>query len=267
MSDNHSILPRKQTPSSCYYGFWPGMQDATDGRTQILDVSGKGRHLSVGAGDTYAAVTATSSYATINGAAQPTDKSLVAPGTFPWDMFAGQSLLLAFTIKAAAPGGNGQVFNSRGGAGNVNGMSLFMEATGKPQWTVRDGTTTFTSGTPTNVACDGADHHIVFGIDGTGKRGWGWIDGAKWSNMTNGEPCTSTAGSTLPDGPLRIGAQGDFVAASTGTWVNGQVLRLRRMHALVMPYWPGNIDTLVAELYRNPGRPLSDRLVPALVSA
>lgn len=267
MSRTNPAIIKRQTPSACYYGFWPGMQDATDGRTQILDISGKGRHLSVGAGDTYAAVTATSRYATINGAAQPTDKCLSHADILPWNMAAGQSCLIAFTINAAAPGANGQVFNTRGGSGVVNGVSLFCEATGKPQYTVRDGTTTFTSGTPTNVVCDSTDHQVILAIDGTGKRGWGWVDGAKWSNMTNGEAITATAGSTLPDGPTRWGAQGDFVAASTGTWVAGQVLRLRHMHALVMPYWPANIDAIVAELYRNPHRPLSARLLPALASA
>jgi hypothetical protein len=267
VSESIATYIKSATPSSCYFGFWPGMQDATDGRTQILDRSGKNRHLSVGAGDTYAAVTATARYATINGAAQPTDKSLWSADVFPWDMAQGQSLLIAFTINAAAPGANGQVFNTRGAAGNVNGFSLFCEATGKPQWTVRDGVSTFTSGIPSNIICDGTDHQVVFGLDGTGKRGWGWVDGAKWSNMTNGEPCTATAGSTLPDGPTRWGAQGDFVAASTGTWVAAKVLQLRHMHALVMPYWPGNIDAIVAELYRNPHRPLPARMLPATASA
>lgn len=267
MSEQTATYFKKATVSPLCLGMWPGMQDATDGRTQILDISGNGRHLSIGAGDTYGAVTATGGYATINGTTQPTDKSLATPSAPQWDMALEQSIIIAYTIKAAAPGANGQVFNARGASGNTSGVSQLVNLNGQPQIQVRDGTTTYTStlSTGTNL-CDNAPHVVVVYIDGTGKKAYGWMDGAVWSHLPTGEAITASAGSTQADGPLRWGAAGDFAVASLGTWVATKTLGLRRMHAYVMPYAPANMAAIVDELTRNPHRPLSARMLPATAS-
>lgn len=265
MSENIGTYIKKATPSSCCVGYWSGMQDTTDGRTTIVDGSTNARHLIIGAGGTYSAVVGTNAgYATIVGAAAGTDKSLATADNFIWDMYAGQSMIGAVTIKAANPGTTAWVFNARGATGDVKGCGLAVDGSGKPIVYVRDTGTTFATTAPTEVVADSTDHQIIWAIDGTGKKVYIWRDGTAVSNT--GQTVTATAGSTQGDGPARWGGAGDFVAASQPTWVNGANLLLNRMHLYVMPYWPANIANIVAELARNPHRPLPARMLPATAS-
>lgn len=252
---------QKQTFSPRYFGFWPGMQDATDGKTTLGDRSGKNRPLNIGANGTYAAVTATSKYASVVGTVNGQDKSLATSDTFLWDLFTGQSLIIACTINAAAPGATCTLFGARGATGNTAGMSVTVDLNGKPTIQVRD-TATFASSLPTDVICDSTDHNFIVMIDGTGKKVYGWKNGVALSTLVTGQSITSTTGSTQSDDKARWGGAGDFVAASTPTWVNGQTLKLRNMHVAVMDYWPSNYLTLVKELTINPNRPLSADLLP-----
>lgn len=253
---------KSQTISPRYFGFWPGMQDPLDGRASIIDRSGKGRNLNVGANGTYSAVTATSKYASVVGAVAAQDKALATTDVLTWDMFAGQSMILALTMNAAIPGAVSQVFNARGGSGDVKGMALAVDAAGKPLIYVRDTVATFATNLPTDVICDGTDHTIIVMIDGTNKKAYGWKDGVAFSTLTSGQTITSISGSTQGNDPARFGASGDFVAASAPTWVNGQTLKLRNMHVMVMDYWPANYLTIVKELNSNIHRPLSAALLP-----
>lgn len=256
------MILSKNSPSPSYVGFWPGCQDAADGRTTIVDKSGKGNDLLLGAQATYSAVTGSAGYASIVGAAATSDKSLATAGVLPWDMYAGQSLILAFVVKAAAPGSTATLFNARGASGDVKGIAVVVDLNGKPTIYVRDTGTTFATNLPTNVICDGAEHVIIVAIDGTSKIAYGWVDGTAWSTLGSGQAITAIAGSTQGNDPARWGASGDFVAASVGTWVNGATLNLRHMHALVMSSWPSNISDIVKELTKNIHRPLSDKLLP-----
>lgn len=266
MSENKALYLGKSEASPCYFGFWRGLQDSGDGRTSFLDSSGKNRPLLVGADTSYATATANAGYATITGAPSGANKALATADVFAWDMFAGQSLLIAATIKAAAPGATAHIFNARGGANDVKGFALTVDSTGKPSVIVRDTSgASFVSGVPTDVLTDSTDHQVIVAINGTSKRLWGWKDGALWSNINAnvGTAITATAGTTQGDDPARWGAIGNFAEFAGGTWVNGANLLIRDMHALVMPYWPANIATIVAELVKNPQRRLSARLLPA----
>lgn len=266
MSESIATYIKKATPATGYFGLWRGMQDSTDGRTSIVDGSGNGRHLLVGAGGTYSAVVGTNSgYATIVGAASPTDKSLATSDVLTWDMYTGQTLIGAATIKAANPATTAWVFNARGATGDVKGCGLAVDGSGKPIVYVRDTGTTFATTAPTEVVADSTDHQIIWVIDGTGKKAYIWRDGTAVSNT--GQAITATAGSTQGDGPARFGGAGDFAAASQPTWVSGANLLLRDMHLIVLPYMPNNITDVVAELARNPHRPLPARMLPATASA
>lgn len=256
------LILSKSSPSDAYVGFWPGCQDTTDGRAAIVDKSGNDNELLLGAQATYAAVTGTAGYVSIVGAAATSDKSLATSGVLQWDMFAGQSLILAFVIKAAAPGATATVFNARGSSGDVKGVAVVVDLNGKPIIYIRDTAATFATNVPTDIICDGTDHVIVVAIDGTGKRAYGWNDGVAWSTLTAGQAVTATAGSTQGNDPARWGASGDFVSASVGTWVNGATLNLRHMHVLVSNSWPSNIADIVKDLTKNIHRPLSSRLLP-----
>lgn len=256
------LILSKSSPSDAYVGFWPGCQDTTDGRAVIVDKSGNDNDLLLGAQATYAAVTGAAGYASIVGAAATSDKSLATSGVLPWDMFAGQSLILAFVIKAAAPGATATVFNARGASGDVKGVAVVVDTNGKPFIYIRDTATTFATNLPADIVCDGTAHVIVVAIDGTGKMAYGWKNGVAWSTLTSGQAITATTGSTQGNDPLRWGASGDFVSASVGTWVNGATLNLRHMHALVLNSWPANIGDIVEELTKNIHRPLSAKLLP-----
>lgn len=256
------MILSKTSPSGAYVGFWPGCQDSTDGRTTIVDKSGKANDLLLGAQASYAAVTAAAGYASIVGAAATSDRSLATSGALLWDMYAGQSLIIAFAIKAAAPGASSTIFNARGASGDVKGVAVVVDLNGKPIVYVRDTAATFATNLPSNVICDGAEHIIVVAIDGTGKMAYGWMDGVAWSTLTAGQAVTATAGSTQGNDPARWGASGDFVSASVGTWVNGATLNLRHMHVLVSNSWPSNIADIVKELTKNIHRPLSAKLLP-----
>mgnify|MGYP000007494091 CR=1 FL=1 len=263
MSKLTPIALKKQTPSPRYFGFWPGMQDSGDGRTQILDTSGQGRHMGVGVNGTYAAVTGTNSqWATIVGAAAGQDKSLATAGVFTWDLFAGQSLILQATMNAAPPGATAHIFNARGSGADVKGMAFTVDLNGKPVVFIRDTVATQSSNLPTNILADSTDHTFRVEINGTAKTMQIFIDGAPISTHASPQAITSTSGSTQSDDPVRWGGAGDFVAAASPTWVNGANLKLRHMHLLVMDSWPDNIAAIRAELLRNPHRPISARLLP-----
>lgn len=263
MSKLTTIALKKQTPSPRYFGFWPGMQDSADGRTQILDTSGKGRHLSVGANGGYAAVTGTNSaFATIVGAAAGQDRSLATAAVFAWDLFAGQSLVLQATVNAAVPGATAHIFNARGSNADVKGIALTVDAAGKPVVFIRDTSATFATNLPTNVLTDGNDHIVTVAVNGTAKTIQIFIDGVAISTHAAPQAITATAGSTQGDDPARWGGAGDFVASANPTWVNGANLKIRHMHAIVMDAWPANIADIRAELLRNPHRPLSNKLLP-----
>lgn len=267
-----TLANKKATPSRHYFGFWKAMQDSGDGRTQILDHSGKGRHLNIGDQGSYSAVTGTNAgFATIVGTPNAQDKTIYVPGTTEnpkgsllWDLFAGQSLIIAFTINGAAPGGNATVIGSRGAVTNVAGMALTVNATGLPAIVVRDTGTTFATNLPSagDTLCDGNDHNIVVMIDGTSKKAYGWKDGAAWSTLTAGQAITAVAGSTQCDDPFRWGGAGDFVAGSQQTWINGQSVKLRNMHVLVVPSWPENYLEIMRALTNQIHRPLSSKILP-----
>lgn len=263
MSDNTPLSIKKQSPSPCYFGFWRGIQDSTDGRTSIVDGSGKNRPLLMAPNATYSNVVGTNAgYCTIIGAASPTNRSIGAADTFVWDLFAGQSMLLALTMIAAIPAANAHLFNARGAAGDVKGLSVVIDTAGKPVVFVRDTGTTFATTAPTEAAADGTSRQIIVGIDGTTKKVFIWRGGVAVSN--SGQTITSTAGSTQSDDPPRFGIADPV---SNPTWDGAANLQIRDMHLLSMPYWPANISSVVAELVRNPHRPLSARLLPAAASA
>ena len=207
-------------------------------------------------------MTATSKYASVVGSVAAQDKALATTDVLAWDMFAGQSLIVALTLNAAVPGAVSQVFNARGGASDVKGAALVVDANGKPLIYVRDTAATFATNLPTDVICDGTDHTVVIMIDGTNKMAYGWKDGVAFSTLASGQVITSVAGSTQGNDPVRFGSSGDFVAASAPTWVNGQTLKIRNMHVAVMNYWPANYLTIVKELTANISRPLSAALLP-----
>lgn len=253
---------KRQVPSPRYFGFWSGMQDPTDGNAAILDRSGQGRHLLLGVNATYATVTQNSQWATIVGAAAGQDRSLATASVLTWDLFAGQSLLLQATLNAAPPGATSTIFNARGTGGDVKGMALTVDSTGRPVVFIRDTVATQATNVPTNILTDSTDHTVSVEINGTAKTVQIRIDGTPISTHTTPQAITSTAGSTQSDDPARWGGAGDFVAGSNPTWVSGANLRLRNMHLIVMPSWPANIADIRAELLRNPHRPISARLLP-----
>lgn len=265
MSENKALYLGKPNPSPCYVGMWRGMQDATDGRTSILDRSGKGRNLVLGGDTTYAQFCSNAGYLTLTGAPSGANKAVATPDVFVWDLFAGQSLIVAATIKAAAPGATAHIFNARGGTGDVKGFALVVDNLGRPVVFVRDTATTFSTTAAADVLTDSTDHQVICAVDGTAKKVYIWKDGVAVSN--SGQTITSTAGTTQGDGTAQWGAIGDFAGFAGGTWVNGANLLIKDMHALVMNYWPSNIATIVAELAKNPHRDLSDRLLPATASA
>lgn len=265
MSQANELFQKRHAVSPCCYGMWRGIQDATDGRTSVVDSSGAGRHLVYGPDTTYAQFCSNPGYLTLTGSPAGANKGVSTPTTPAWDMFAGQSLIVAATIKAAVPGATAHIFNGRGGANDVKGAALVVDSAGRPVAFVRDTGTTFSSTAPSDVLTDSADHQVIMGIDGTGKKVYLWKDGAAVSN--SGQAITATAGSTQGDAPAQWGGIGDYAAFAGGTWVNGANLLIRDMHLYVMPYWPANVAAVVAELVKNPQRPLSARLLPALVSA
>lgn len=250
----HPVSPR------CY-GFWPGMQDATDGNTTILDKSGNGRNLTIGANGTYAAVTATSKYSSIVGSANSQDKALTNAEVIQYDIAAGQSIILAFTINTDVPGAQCTICGFRGATGDIKGVAVKVDAAGKPIVSVRDTGITFNTTVPTDVITDSTDRVIVVAIDGTGKKIWGWNNGTLWSNMASGISGFGS-GSTQPDGPLVFGGDGEFSAAGVPTWVTGHTLKIRNMAIYKMTSWPTNIAGIVSELTRNPHRPLSSFILP-----
>ena len=197
----------------------------------------------------------------IVGTANAQDKTIATAGVLPWDMYAGQSLLIAFTINTDAPGATAYVFGARGATGDVKGIAIGVDLNGKPNIYIRDTGTTFGSSSPTNVICDSTDHVVVVMIDGTAKKAYGWVDGIAWSSLTAGQAITATAGTTQSDSKLCWGGAGDFVAASVPTWANSHTLKLRNMHVAVMNSWPANYLTLVAELTRNPQKMLPASLL------
>lgn len=253
---------RKQVTSPRYFGFWPGMQDSTDGRTQVLETGGTGRHLLLGTNGLYSQVTANSGYASIVGTANGQDKSLATADVLPWDLFSGQSLILQATVNAAAPGATAFIFNARGAAGDVKGAALSVDTAGKPVIFIRDTGTTFATNVPTNVVCDSTDHVVTAVINGTAKTAQIFDNGVAVSTLTTPQAITATAGSTQGNDPARWGGSGDFVSAAVPTWVNSATLKIRHMHVIVMDSFPANLATLIAELVRNPHRPLSAKLLP-----
>lgn len=265
MSEYQAIYIKNTDPSPCYVGMWRGLQDSTDGRTSIIDRSGKNKNLVLGADTSYAQFCSNAGYLTLTGSPPGANKAVSTPDVFTWDMFIGQSLIVAATIKAAAPGATAHIFNARGGTGDVKGFALVVDNLGRPVVFVRDTGTTFSTTAATDILTDSTDHQVICAVDGNSKKVYIWKDGVAVSN--SGQTITATGGTTQGDGTAQWGAIGDFAGFAGGTWVNGANLLIKDMHALVMPYWPANIATIVAELVKNPHRPLSARLLPALVSA
>lgn len=251
----------KHPVSARCYGFWPGMQDPTDGNTTILDKSGNGRHLTIGANGSYPVVTGTSKYASIVGTPNSQDKALTNASVIPYDVAQGQSMIVSCTINTDVPGAQSTIMSFRGSTGDIKGVALRVDATGKPFVTIRDTGVTWNSPVPTNVVTDSADHSLVVAINGVGKVVYGWVDGSLWSNMSSGQGGFGS-GSTQPDGPLVWGGDGDFSAAGVPTWANSHTLKIRNMHIYKMDSWPSNIAGIVAELTRNPNRPLSKFILP-----
>lgn len=243
------------------YAMWPGMQDPTDGLVTIMDRSGNGRHLAIGASGSYAAVTGASTYASIVGTANGVDKALTNSEVIQYNIASGQSIIIAFAMNAAAPGVVQTVCGFRGVSGDFKGVAVNVDAAGKPSVAIRDTGITYNTPLPTNVVTDGTDHFVIVAIDGTNKKVLGWDNGSLWSNMGSGQSGFGS-GSTQPDGPFVWGGTGDFVSGGVPTWVNGQTLKLRNMHVYVLPAWPSNISGIVAELTRNQNRPLSKFILP-----
>jgi len=81
----------------------------------------------------------------------------------------------------------------------------------------------------------------------------------------NGATITASAGSTQGDVPWTIGSNGDSVASSSGSWDatgTSPSLFVRHAHLLVLDAWPSNYLDIMAELTKNPHRPLSAAMVP-----
>ncbi len=263
-----SIFIGNSAPSPRYVGFWPLMQDATDGNTQLLDRSGTGNHLSLGPQATYSTVVGTSKYARIVSIAGANDRclKLASASTLTWNMngTTPQSLIVAMVVKAPAPGTTAIVWGNRSATLPTDGINLQSDTAGKPQIIIKDGATVYGSGAASATMCDDTDHMVVIMVDGTSKKLYGYMDGTVLSTM-NGATITASAGSTQGDVPWTIGSNGDSVASSSGTWdtlLTSASLYVRHAHVLVMNSWPSNYLDIMREITKNPHRTLSADLLP-----
>ena len=263
-----SVFLGTPDPSPKYVGFWPLLQDATDGNTQLLDHSGKGNNLVLGPQAAYATVTGTSSYARVVSIAGANDRCLKTQSaqTLTWNMNAPdrQSLISSLTVIAVTPGVASIVWGNRSAVLPTDGISLGADTSGRPQIIIKDGGTVYGSGSASASLCDDTPHTIVIMVDAETKKLYGYMDGVVLSTM-NGVTITASNGPTQGDVPWTIGSNGDSVASSSGTWDTtgtSASLFVRHAHILVTDTWPSNYLDIMRELTKNPHRPLSAEFLP-----
>ncbi len=233
---------------SCVW-FIPAMQDAGSGAAQ--DRCPLANNAVLGVSTTDAAVWGAPGFAS-SALAAALDKGVSIPaGALGWNLSAGESLLLAFQCKAAAPAVESWVLGDRSSG---QGILMSINTSGQPQLMVRDGISGFTSGYATNATVfDGVLHTVVIYIDGVLKTATAWTDGVAWSTVNSTPVASSPSGSTISSKPFGFGHAGTPTS-------NGCVAAAwRNLHAYVKAASIANIAALAARLLRDPYKPLSSR--------
>lgn len=248
-------------PSAGIIGLWPCYQDSAD--TLVRDQSGLEQNLSFGAGLTAGEAWATANtFSSVETTAD--DCGILTLADFDYDFNAGDNLLMAFRVSAAAPGATRTLIGNGYNSTSAQGLRLIIKATGvMAPWLYQSTGDKFLSDTASAVA-DGTAKHVVFA----------WYDHnvaagtAKYMIWINGVRAYATAvaasglGTCTPVDALRIGGNKTGAAAYQSMAANFAALHIYRAAVSAAPTLEA-LDRIANRLYRSPLVPLTNREWPA----
>ena len=237
-------------------GFWPCFQANTD--TQVIDRSGTGNNLTFGAGLTTGEAWANANtFSTVDSTAQD-DAVFPSVASFSYDFNAGENLLIAFRVLAAAPAATRTIIGNGYNSTTAQGLRLIIKSTGvMAPWIYQAGGDKFLSDTPTAVA-DGTTKHVVFAWFGhdvaAGTASYMiWINGVR-AYSTN----TATTGLTTmtPVDPLRVGGNKTGAASFQSMTARFSCLHMYRSASDVRLTLE-RLDDVALRLFRSPSSMLT----------
>ena len=248
-------------PSAGIIGLWPCYQDSAD--TLVRDQSGLEQDIAFGAGLTAGEAWATANtFSSVETTAD--DCGILSLEDFDYDFNAGDNLLMAFRVSAAAPAATrtmiGQGYNST----SSQGFRLIIKTTGVlAPWLYQSTGDKFLSDTTSAVA-DSSAKHVVFAwydhnvAAGTAKY-MVWINGVRaYASAVS----TSGLGTCTPVDALRIGGNKTGASAYQSMAASFAALHLYRSAASAAPTLE-ELGAIALRLYRSPLVPLSNSEWPA----
>lgn len=239
-----------------YIGWYPGLQASSD--TVLSDRSGNGKHAAFGAGLTTVEAWATAScFSTVDSTAQ--DDAIIAIGDFNYSYNAGEDLIVAFGLNAAAPAGT-ETLMSSGSNSTIEGLRLIAQTSGKvgAQFGHSGGTKNLSDSN--DVVLDSTWHSLLFAhwghnvAAGTSTYAW-WNNGANAMVTGLGVGATSMPSAVNPIRGWRIGG----IESGVGTY-NSMTAKYRDIHILRFAagtLTEAKLNAIALRLHRMPFTPLT----------
>ena len=243
-------VTRKQdkTPSTKYKFWLPGVQAVASG--DVVDRSGNINDFTLGGGtiadsDVWANPGYFSSIAGV-------DNGVISGlGIAPFDLVAGDSIILAFWINAALPASSAVHIGEAANSAN-NGILITPRTDGKMSISIADGLANTLVGIGNSIFIDSSDHHFVFALDGATKTAYLWNDAVIVAWQSPSDLTTITGDTKNTTKQWNFGSN-----KLTGTSI---AMQFRDAHHLVFPAQglPTNMTDIVNKLKSSPFYPLQD---------
>lgn len=243
------------SPSTGIIGYWPCFQSSSD--TLVYDQSGKQQNMAFGAGLTTAEAWANSNvFSTVETTAD--DVAILSAADFDYSFNAGDTLLIAGMIYAAAPAATRTLIGNGYNSTSAQGFRFVVKTTGVcAPWLYQSGGDKFLSDT-TSALADSSTKHFTFAwynhnVSAGTASYMIWFNGVRqYASALS----TSGLGTMTPVDDLRIGGN--------KTGASAYQSMAARFSALQM-YRAGNsagitleqLDAIAIRLSRSPCVPLS----------
>jgi hypothetical protein len=240
---------RSMSASSGYFcHLYAPQQSATD--KKAFDLSGAGSDGIFGANLPVASAWATAGFvSTLNPGAGATDSVIRMPALI-WD-FLGKESLLIFWKGVVTPEGADEVVMGSTAAATPSGLRIRCKTTGVMDFVISSGGTQYYSSGSAAVCFEaGKIHSFALAIDGVTARYNVYVDGV--IDRRNWQFNSGVAVDCLSVNTWNIGAGSVSPGGTSGMAVATQALAMLRGRAGLG--LPGNIDEIVADLHRAPGR-------------
>lgn len=247
-------------PSPGVIGWWPCFQANTD--TSVVDVSGKSRNLSFGAGLTTAeAWAAANAFSSVDTTAD--DCGILARSAFDWDFNAGENFLLSCLINAAAPAATRTLFGNGYNSTSAQGLRFIVKSTGVcAPWFYESTGDLFLADTSGALA-DSTTKHLMFAwydhdvASGT-ARYMIWFNGVRQYAVG---VSASGLGTINPVDDFRIGGNKTGASAFQSMAASFSALQMYRS-ARSVDWDLERLDRLAVRLRRSPATPLTENEWP-----